>query len=96
MQDAQFMIQKPNLLVAAVVGEEDGGTGLSGLAGPPSPDRRAYLMYMRAFAEAWPEPELVQQAVGRLPWGHNFVLLTKLKAPEARLAHALDAARQIA
>ncbi len=28
---------------------------------------RANLMYMRAFAEAWPEAELVQQAVGQLP-----------------------------
>ena len=29
---------------------------------------RANLMYMRAFAEAWPDPGIVQQAVGRLPW----------------------------
>lgn len=29
---------------------------------------RANLMYMRAFAEAWPETAIVQQAVGRLPW----------------------------
>lgn len=28
---------------------------------------RANLMYTRAFAEAWPEAEIVQQAVGRLP-----------------------------
>lgn len=49
---------------------------------------RANLMYMRAFAEAWPEAEIVQQPVGRLPWGHNLVLLTKLKAPERRLAYA--------
>ena len=49
---------------------------------------RANLMYMRAFAQAWPEGAIVQQAVGRLPWGHNLVLLTKLKAPEQRLAYA--------
>jgi predicted nuclease of restriction endonuclease-like (RecB) superfamily len=49
---------------------------------------RANLMYMRAFAEAWPEAAIVQQAVGQLPWGHNLVLLTKLKAPEKRLAYA--------
>lgn len=30
---------------------------------------RANLMYMRAFAEAWPDTEIVQQAVGRFPWG---------------------------
>jgi predicted nuclease of restriction endonuclease-like (RecB) superfamily len=40
---------------------------------------RANLMYMRAFAEAWPDTEIVQQAVGQLPWGHNLVLLSKLK-----------------
>ncbi|MBF0625279.1 MAG: DUF1016 family protein [Magnetococcales bacterium] len=49
---------------------------------------RANLMYMRAFAEAWPDSEIVQQAVGQLPWGHNLVLLAKLKAPEQRLAYA--------
>ncbi|MBF0614897.1 MAG: DUF1016 family protein [Magnetococcales bacterium] len=49
---------------------------------------RANLMYMRAFAEAWPDAEIVQQAVGQLPWGHNLVLITKLKAPELRLAYA--------
>lgn len=46
---------------------------------------RANLMYMRAFAEAWPNAVIVQQAVGQLPWGHNLVLLAKLKTPEQRL-----------
>lgn len=49
---------------------------------------RANLMYMRAFAAAWHEEEVVQQAVGRLPWGHNIVLLTRLKTAEARSAYA--------
>jgi predicted nuclease of restriction endonuclease-like (RecB) superfamily len=49
---------------------------------------RANLMYMRAFAEAWPDSTIVQQAVGQLPWGHNLVLLTRLKQPEQRLAYA--------
>ncbi len=49
---------------------------------------RANLMYMRAFAQAWPDAEIVQQAVGQLPWGHNLVLLTRLKQPEQRLAYA--------
>jgi len=49
---------------------------------------RANLMYMRAFAEAWPDAAIVQQPVGQLPWGHNLVLLTRLKAPEMRLAYA--------
>lgn len=49
---------------------------------------RANLMYMRAFAEAWPDTEIVQQLVGRLPWGHNLVLLTKLKETKARISYA--------
>lgn len=52
---------------------------------------RANLMYMRAFAEAWPDAGIVQQAVGQLPWGHNLVLLTRLKNPEQRLAYARSA-----
>ncbi len=52
---------------------------------------RANLMYMRAFAQAWPEAEIVQQAVGHLPWGHNLVLLTQLKDPQQRLAYARSA-----
>jgi len=49
---------------------------------------RANLMYMRAFAEAWPDEAMVQQAVGQLPWGHNLVLLSKLKAAPQRLLYA--------
>ena len=49
---------------------------------------RANLMYMRAFAQAWPSDDIVQQAVGQMPWGHNLVLLTKNKDPQLRLAHA--------
>ena len=51
---------------------------------------RANLMYMRAFAQAWPDAEIVQQAVGRLPWGHNLVLLARLKTREQRLAYLFD------
>lgn len=46
------------------------------------------LKYMRAFAEAWPDLEFVQQAAAQLPWGHNVVLLDKL-VPQ----HAGDANR---
>ena len=49
---------------------------------------RANLLYMRAFAEAWPDPAIVQQVVGRLPWGQNIELLTKLKYPAERLWYA--------
>ncbi|MEY4980230.1 MAG: hypothetical protein RLZZ352_2500 [Pseudomonadota bacterium] len=52
---------------------------------------RANLMYMRAFAQAWPDGEIIQQAVGQLPWGHNLVLLTRLKDPQQRLAYAQSA-----
>jgi predicted nuclease of restriction endonuclease-like (RecB) superfamily len=46
------------------------------------------LRYMRAFAEAWPDGAIHQQPVGELPWGHNLVLLTRLKDRNARLAYA--------
>ncbi len=52
---------------------------------------RANLMGMRAFAEAWPSFEqdtIVQQLVGQLPWGHNLMLLSKLKTAEQRLIYA--------
>ena len=49
---------------------------------------RTNLLYMRSFAENWPEKEIVQQLVGQLPWGHNLVLLSKLKTKEERLAYA--------
>lgn len=46
---------------------------------------RANLLYMRAFAEAWPDFEIVQQAVGQLPWGHNVLLLNRIKEQDVRL-----------
>jgi predicted nuclease of restriction endonuclease-like (RecB) superfamily len=52
---------------------------------------RANLLHMRAFAEAWPDEANVQQLVGHLPWGHNLVLLAKLKLPEQRTAYAARA-----
>ena len=55
---------------------------------------RANLLYMRAFAEAWPDAQIVQQAVGQLPWGHNLVLLSKIKTTDLRLAYAQRAVDQ--
>ncbi|HEY0675491.1 MAG TPA: PDDEXK nuclease domain-containing protein [Immundisolibacter sp.] len=49
------------------------------------------LKYMRAFAEAWPDEEFVQQAAAQLPWGHNLVLLDRLKTPEERRWYAAKA-----
>ncbi len=34
---------------------------------------------MRALAEAWPEPEIVQQLIAKLPWGHNLRVLDRIK-----------------
>lgn len=54
---------------------------------------RANLHYMRQFAEAWPDfdpgkTSNVQQPVGRIPWGHNVTLLSKLDRPDDRLWYA--------
>ncbi|MBE7381263.1 MAG: DUF1016 family protein [Leptolyngbya sp. SIO1E4] len=45
---------------------------------------RSNLKYMRAFAEAWPDEQFVQQLVGQIPWGHNCTLLNKVKEPDVR------------
>lgn len=46
---------------------------------------RSNLMYMRAFAEAYEDEEIIQRCVGQLPWRHNIALLEKLKSLEMRL-----------
>ena len=51
--------------------------GMGGLSG-------RNLKYMRAFAEAYSDGSIVQQLVAQLPWGHNILLLTKVKKPEHR------------
>jgi predicted nuclease of restriction endonuclease-like (RecB) superfamily len=51
----------------------------------------ANLKFMRAFAQAWPDVAIGQQAVSQLPWGHNVMLLTKLKDPAQRLRYAEEA-----
>ena len=43
------------------------------------------LKYMRAFAEAYPDFEFVQQAAAQIPWFHNCVVLDKVKEPQERL-----------
>ena len=52
------------------------------------PDMKGFsprnLKYMRAFAQAWPEAEFVQQAAAQLPWFHLCTLLDKLKTREER------------
>lgn len=52
------------------------------------PDMKGFsprnLKYMRAFAQAWPDAEFVQQAAAQLPWFHLCTLLDKLKTREER------------
>jgi len=59
------------------------------------PDMKGFsprnLKYMRAFAEAWPDAEFVQQAVAQLPWGHNLVLLDRLNTQQERCCYAAKA-----
>ena len=49
---------------------------------------RANLLYMRAFAAAYPDEAIVQQIAGQIPWFHNVVLIEKVKDPAARLWYA--------
>lgn len=43
------------------------------------------LRYMRAFAEAYPDFEIVQQVVAEIPWGHHVRLLDRTHDPQERL-----------
>src|SRR5438105_2481069 len=45
---------------------------------------RTDLLYMRAFADAWPDESIVQQLVGQIPWGHNVRILDMAKSPDER------------
>jgi len=45
---------------------------------------RANLFYMRVFAEAYPEEQIVQQLAGQIPWWHNVVTIASLKDPKLR------------
>ena len=46
------------------------------------------LKYMRKFAEAWQDRELVQRTVAQIPWRSNLTLLEKLKDSPLRLWYA--------
>jgi hypothetical protein len=48
------------------------------------------LMYMRAFATAWPEGAFVQGGLAQISWYHHLALLDKLDDPE--LLYALSRA----
>ena len=49
---------------------------------------RTNLLYMRAFAEAYPDEVIVQQVVGQIPWGHNVRIIDHLSTFEERLWYA--------
>lgn len=46
------------------------------------------LKYMRAFAEAWPDRELMQRTVAQIPWRSNLTLMEKLKDSDLRCWYA--------
>jgi predicted nuclease of restriction endonuclease-like (RecB) superfamily len=56
------------------------------------PDMKGFsprnLKYMRAFAEAYSDEQIVQQVVAQIPWGHNIRLLDLVKDSEERLWYA--------
>lgn len=49
------------------------------------------LKYMRAFAAAYPDVEIVQQMLHKLPWGHLIRLLDGVKNPDERIWYAQQA-----
>lgn len=46
---------------------------------------RTNLLYMRAFADAYPDEEFVHQVGGQIPWKHNCTILDKVKDPNQRI-----------
>ena len=43
------------------------------------------LLAMKLFAKGFPKPEITQQPVAKLPWGHILLLLQKVKSEPDRL-----------
>ena len=46
------------------------------------------LKYMRAFAEAWPDEQIVQAPLAQMTWYHNIALIEKLKETDEKLWYA--------
>ena len=46
------------------------------------------LKYMRAFAGAWPDRTIVQEALAQITWYHNIALLEQVRDPATRLWYA--------
>ena len=49
------------------------------------------LKYMRAFAEAWPDEQIMQAPLAQITWYHNIALVEKLSKPQERLWYARQA-----
>jgi predicted nuclease of restriction endonuclease-like (RecB) superfamily len=45
---------------------------------------RTNLLYMRAFADAYPDESFVQQVAGQMPWFHNCTLMDRVKDARER------------
>jgi predicted nuclease of restriction endonuclease-like (RecB) superfamily len=54
---------------------------------------RTNLLYMRAFAEAYPDEQIVQQLAGQIPWFHNCTIIDKIKDPAERLWYVQQTTR---
>jgi predicted nuclease of restriction endonuclease-like (RecB) superfamily len=52
------------------------------------------LLFMRAFAAAYPEPAIVKQLVSLLPWGHVVRLIQRVKDADTRLWYARSSIEQ--
>ena len=53
------------------------------------PDMKGFsarnLLFMRSFAEAFPDETIVKQIVSQIPWGHIIRLLQMVKDPTERI-----------
>jgi predicted nuclease of restriction endonuclease-like (RecB) superfamily len=46
---------------------------------------RTNLSYMRSFADAYPDAQIVEQVAAHVPWGHHTVLLDRVRGADERL-----------
>lgn len=43
------------------------------------------IAYMRQFSKEYEDVEIIQQLVGEIPWGHNLLILSKIKNQKERI-----------
>jgi predicted nuclease of restriction endonuclease-like (RecB) superfamily len=62
------------------------------------PDMKGFssrnLLFMRRFAEEFPEASIVKQLVSLLPWGHAIRLMQRVKEPDVREWYMRESVRQ--